>query len=636
MFIMKSPVGNPEGAQQESPRTMIRFDPHALSQTLKTGAEQIRKGGDATAALVRIEHGNLSVEAGSGLSDLTSGQAAQAHQTYEIGSQTKMMTAVVILQLAEEGSLDLDAPAADYLPSATIAHLPNADTATVRQLLNMTAGIPNYTDAVDADGVSLVAKALLEHPGEVFGPDAALALARDMPATNAPGAAEHYSNTNYLLLGKIIEGLDGKSFIDSLQNRVFDKAGMKDAIGQLDPDGHRLHSYATDPITGKQIDVTEALWETRGESGVAATTADMTGFLKALFIDKTLLGDDALAQMTDFHLSESGPGYASSFGLGMAKIVLDGGHSYVGFTGGTFGTGSSTYLDLQTGAIVSLAATNPDADATSDALALQAFVNGTPGWQPIKDDAGPLSIVSGDAAELRLSSHADGLAFKIGGATLTLDRDLAGLTTQSVRFHDGSVLVVGDNKAGDADDQRANDIDIRRDFAAAAHKDNQILGLGGDDRLRGAAGNDRVLGGDGADLLAGRGGNDQLIGGRGDDRLCGGAGKDALSGGAGRDVMTGGAGADTFIFAATGRQDTIRDFETGLDRIDIAALGHRVLGGELHWVGQAEFSHAAGEGRLQMQGHHSFVEIDLNGDGSVDAAIALAGVTHLSASDLLF
>lgn len=81
-----------------------------------------------------------------------------------------MMTAVVVLQLAEDGRIDLDAPVSAYLPASVTAGVPNADAATVRQLLAMTSGVPNYTDAEDEDGMALFAKALLEHPTAASAP----------------------------------------------------------------------------------------------------------------------------------------------------------------------------------------------------------------------------------------------------------------------------------------------------------------------------------------------------------------------------------------------------------------------------------------------------------------------------------
>lgn len=105
---------------------------------------------------------------------------------------------------------------------------------------------------------------------------------------------------------------------------------------------------------------------------------------------------------------------------------------------------------------------------------------------------------------------------------------------------------------------------------------------GGDDNVFGSDGNDRLLGGNGADHmfgylgrdnLNGGNGNDVLDGGGGNDSLIGAAGDDVLIGGAGRDILTGGAGADAFVLdvlETSANKDTIRDFVSGVDHIELA------------------------------------------------------------------
>lgn len=153
---------------------------------------------------------------------------------------------------------------------------------------------------------------------------------------------------------------------------------------------------------------------------------------------------------------------------------------------------------------------------------------------------------------------------------------------------------------------------------------DRLLGEWGRDTLDGGAGNDHLDGGDGDDLL---------LGGLGNDRLIGGTGNDSLNGGLGQDVMTGGAGADVFIFtsaaaAGSGRTaDTITDFQTGLDKIDLAALA-TVFNGTAGFLGggRRSFYHDQGNGRLLG---------DQNGDGIADWAVLLTGVSRLSAQDFL-
>lgn len=112
--------------------------------------------------------------------------------------------------------------------------------------------------------------------------------------------------------------------------------------------------------------------------------------------------------------------------------------------------------------------------------------------------------------------------------------------------------------------------------------DDVLIGHAGADVLNGAAGADVLLGnrgadklrgGDGADMLLGGNGNDNLFGGRGADALKGGSGDDVLNGAKGTDRLTGGDGADTFVMLANSGRDTITDFDTSEDMIDVSALG---------------------------------------------------------------
>lgn len=627
-IIMKPRQINPKGAP-EPEIAMITFDPTALTTSLTAEAEMLRASGSAPATVVQIEQGNLSVGAAAGVSDLASNRPAGASQTFEIGSQTKMMTAVVILQLVEQGLIDLDAAAAGYLPAATVAGIANADTATVRQLLNMTSGIANYTEAVDAGGIPLFINALLAHPDQVFGPEQALDIARTMPPVGAVGDGFFYTNTNYLLLGQIIEAQTGKSFVEALQDGIFTPSGMDSTGRQLATDDPRLSSYLDDG-TGTLVDVTRALWEMRGEAGIVSTAADMITFLKALLVDKTLLGADALAEMTDFIETDSGPGFAAFFGLGLVKVTLDGGHTYVGFTGGTLGTGSSTYLDMDTGTIVSVGATTDALDSAAGGLALLQALEQAAAWQPVVDDGGPVHVASGTAADLRLDVSADGLAIALGTASLTLERTLAATTTASLSFADGSLLLVGDNSATGAGDQQGNSLNIARDFAGAVDRDNQLIGLGGNDRLTGGTGDDRLLGG---------AGHDRLRGMAGDDRLIGGAGQDVLAGGTGADRLRGGAGADTFQFrtgdSTAAGQDVIVDFEHGTDIFDLVSLAIGGPNSSFHWIGAQAFSGTAGELRSEATVQGSLVQTDADGNGIADLQVLVRTVQSLDAGDFL-
>ena len=105
--------------------------------------------------------------------------------------------------------------------------------------------------------------------------------------------------------------------------------------------------------------------------------------------------------------------------------------------------------------------------------------------------------------------------------------------------------------------------------------DDILIGDDGDDLIYGGAGNDYLLGGSGRDSLWGDAGRDILNGGGGDDLLFGGAGSDIIFGGEGNDIILGGGGADRFQFSNLINQgiDRLTDFQSGIDKIIISALG---------------------------------------------------------------
>jgi Ca2+-binding RTX toxin-like protein len=118
-----------------------------------------------------------------------------------------------------------------------------------------------------------------------------------------------------------------------------------------------------------------------------------------------------------------------------------------------------------------------------------------------------------------------------------------------------------------------------------------------------------------------------LDGGGGNDRLFGMAGSDVLTGGSGVDQLTGGTGDDWFRFTDSANRDTITDFVSGLDHIDLGFIIHAE---DFHFIGSAGFSHHAGQGRYA----NGLFELDKNGDGVADFSIASVG--PIVASDIDF
>ena len=171
-----------KGAHAEDP---------AFAGTLRPVIEQELRDNAIPGAVVLIDKGGEGRWVESfGTATVGTDVPPEPTDYFRVGSNTKTMTATVILQLVEEGEIGLDDPVAKYH-----AGVPNGDTMTIAQLLAMRSGLPNYTDH----------PSFLQDPLKAWQPEELLALSFAKPVNFAPGAEFEYSNTNYILLGLIIE-----------------------------------------------------------------------------------------------------------------------------------------------------------------------------------------------------------------------------------------------------------------------------------------------------------------------------------------------------------------------------------------------------------------------------------------------
>jgi D-alanyl-D-alanine carboxypeptidase len=164
-------------------------------------------------ASVAVARGNRIVVAkGYGKARLDTGAPATAATIYRIGSLTKQFTAALALQLVAEGQLSLDDPLDKYLPDFPTA----GRTVRLRNLLSHTSGIHNYTDG---DSESRWAT-------QAVTPAALIATFRDAPSEFAPGTRWAYSNSNYVLIGAILERVTGRRYADLLADRITRPLGL--------------------------------------------------------------------------------------------------------------------------------------------------------------------------------------------------------------------------------------------------------------------------------------------------------------------------------------------------------------------------------------------------------------------------
>ena len=175
-----------------------------------------RQGTPYTGAMVllRTPQGEFTVSYGTTLLGATSLPGADTH--FRIASNTKTMTAAVIVLLAQEGKLSLDDPVSKYVPG-----VPNGDNITITELLNMRSGLYDYTSD------PIISKTIDTDPAKVWTPAEVLAIAFAHPPNFSPGKGYEYNNTNYALLGLVAEKVDGKPLAQIMHDRWFGPLNMQ-------------------------------------------------------------------------------------------------------------------------------------------------------------------------------------------------------------------------------------------------------------------------------------------------------------------------------------------------------------------------------------------------------------------------
>lgn len=299
--------------------------------------DDLVKTGHVVGAIGEVYVDGKLVGKGSAGSRLLDGKGGAIPSTarYRIGSQTKTMTAAVVLQLVKEGKLSLDDRLSEVLPEVAEEDMvERADEITVRNLIQLTSGIPDYIGPDTSD------------PTRDYRPTDLLAASRKHPRPAEIGAF-NYSNTNYILLGMIIEKLSGRSLATELNRRLFTPLGMrhtylptKAAEGIKGP---HAHGYAPDD-TGAMRDVDKINATTMlGAGGVISTAREMSVFQRA-FRQGKLLPAPLTKVITDPPPGQPSPP-AGGPCSGDPEFAPGGGGSAPGFTAATL-TSSDGRLQL--------------------------------------------------------------------------------------------------------------------------------------------------------------------------------------------------------------------------------------------------------------------------------------------------
>ncbi|WP_074848581.1 serine hydrolase domain-containing protein [Gordonia westfalica] len=271
-----------------------------------------------------------------------------------IGSLTKTMTATILLQLVQDARVSLDDPIGKYVPDA-----PNGN-ATVRQVADMTSGIPSYTLS-DA-----FTQRFFADPGYDWPPTELVDAAKSLPPAFAPGAGWQYSNTNYVLLGLLIERVLRQPIRDVFDERIFRPLGMDDSSwpgGSVEiADPHMNGVTNQGQPAGKTVDSTN--WNpsfafTAG--AVISTLDDLQRWGDALFTGRGVLNPSTQQLRRDSILTSPPPNTATAgYGIGIGN--RDG---WWGHDGDFPGFNSSLFHDYDSDTTI-IILVNSDDDITVD------------------------------------------------------------------------------------------------------------------------------------------------------------------------------------------------------------------------------------------------------------------------------
>jgi D-alanyl-D-alanine carboxypeptidase len=258
----------------------------------------------------------------AGVGDRTTKRPVPRDGQVRIGSNTKTFTAVVVLQLAGEGRIDLDATVEHYLPGVVRGNGNDGGRITVRQLMQQMSGLPDYDDVLFTKPQDLVG---LSH--SYYEPRRLVDAALTQPPHFAPGAKWEYSNTNYILAGLIAERVAERPIGEQITQRVIEPLGLRDTywpgVGEQRLRGTHPQGYVAVEPGSPWVDVTRmdpSLGWSAGQ--LVSTPSDLRTFDEALISGKLLEPAEQAAMMKTVPAPGFEPAGAWRYGLGIAGHPL--------------------------------------------------------------------------------------------------------------------------------------------------------------------------------------------------------------------------------------------------------------------------------------------------------------------------
>jgi len=271
--------------------------------------------------ILLVKDRSRSITLTSGVSSLTATTSMRPNDRFRIGSLTKTYLSAIVLQLVAESRVSLDDRVERWVPGA----ISNGGSITIRQLLNHTSGIFDYYNDP---------RVLAPYFGGDFAfawaPRQLIAIADSHGPDSTPGTVQEYSNSNYTLLGLVVEEVTGRTLSQVTQERLFAPLGLAHSTFAMDanPDQSRARGYLLSD--GDPLDVSDLFPFYWGAGNIVSDAADVARFCAAL-LDGQLLPAPLLAAM-----KAPVAGTTNNYGFGLIRTPTPCGNAY-GHDGATPG-----------------------------------------------------------------------------------------------------------------------------------------------------------------------------------------------------------------------------------------------------------------------------------------------------------
>ncbi|MEV4285763.1 serine hydrolase domain-containing protein [Nonomuraea bangladeshensis] len=288
----------------------------------------------------------------SGVADLKTGRPVAPGMLHRVGSLAKTFVAAAVLQQVEKGRVELDAPIGRYLPRLVPGE--RGKKITVRMLLNHTSGISEYLGLAFPSLQKFPSlpdmspKSLDDNRFRRFTPRELIEMGLKAPAVGTPGASPGvYANTNYLILGELLEKVTGTTAENYITRNVIERAGLRHTVFPTGPRIKGPHSRMYEAFFGlidppRDYSVYDMSWTGVGAS-LVSTVEDLNRFFGELLAGR-IVKPSSLAQMQRTGPVISQSGQKISYGLGLHVLEIPGCGTFWGNDGTVWGAQTETWI----------------------------------------------------------------------------------------------------------------------------------------------------------------------------------------------------------------------------------------------------------------------------------------------------